>query len=180
MLRRNVILTVVTFSIFLVTSNLFAGGIKTAPPCTQPSCVNKCVNLQPVPWYKIVAMYPANRILDAMDVVRVSVSTGPGAGINVRTTNLGVTAGAGNYSATCFGMRGRIMPAFEESVQESGFAVAGNVCGNLQSDPTEIGATAHALVGLNVAASTSEALDFLAGIVCIDLQGDDLTPSPWD
>ncbi len=181
MLRHKLLSFCAILGAIAMTSNVYAGGITAPPPCVQQmQCVNKCYMNYSAPWYKVVAMYPINRFLDAMDIFRVYVGVGPGVGANVRTTQLVFTAGSGDYCATCFGMRGRIAPTFEETVSECGIAVLGNVCGTLQSDPTEIGATAHALVGVNIAASVAEAVDFVVGFACVDLQNDDLTPSPWD
>jgi hypothetical protein len=55
------------------------------------------------------------------------------------------------------------------------------VNGCLQRDPTEIGADVFlGVVGVEVAASLAEAVDFLAGIVLLDPQGDDLGCNTWD
>ena len=179
-MRGRILTAFCLLSTLMLTAFSYAGGVTSAPPCAQQQCVTKCETMASVPWYKVIAMYPANRLLDAMDIFRIYVSAGPGVGANVRTTQLVATAGSGNYCATCVGMRGRVLPAFEETVNECGASLLGNVTGTLQCDPTEIGVTAHALVGVNVAASVAEAVDFAVGFVCVDLQGDDLTPSPWD
>jgi hypothetical protein len=78
-------------------------------------------------------------------------------------------------------MKGRILPIYEENIDEAGVAFLGFVNGCLQRDPTEIGADLHVgVVGAQAAVSVAEAADFVVGFLMIDLQGDDLGPNPWD
>lgn len=179
-MRKTVLSAMLVLSAFAVATTAAAGGKTSPAPRKAVACVTKCVDFSPVPWYKVIAMYPANRVLDAMDIFRVSLSAGPGVGVNARTTNLIVATGAGNYCTTNVGMKGRVLPAFEDTVNECGLSVLGNTAGNLQNDPTEVGVTAHALLGANLAVSVAEVVDFAAGIIMLDPQADDLTPSMWD
>jgi hypothetical protein len=127
-----------------------------------------------------VLFYIPNRALDLIDIARVSVGVGPGFNANVRATEL-ATVAAGQYETTRFGMKGRTLPVFEENIDEGGVGFLGYVNGRLQRDPSEVGADLHlGIVGAQVAASLAEAADFLAGIILIDLQKDDLTASPWE
>jgi hypothetical protein len=127
-----------------------------------------------------VLFYIPNRALDLIDIGRLSVGVGPGFDANVRVTEL-ATVGMGQYETTRFGMKGRTLPVYEENIDEGGVGFLGYVNGKLQRDPSEIGGDLHVgVVGLQVAASLAEAADFLAGLILIDLQKDDLTASPWE
>ena len=119
-------------------------------------------------------------MLDFIDIGRLSIGVGCGFGDNVRVTEL-AEIGYGQYSTTRFGMKGRVLPVYEESINESGIAFLGYVNGCLQRDPTEVGADLHlGIIGAEAAVSLAEAADFVTGFLLIDLQGDDLGPNPWD
>jgi len=127
-----------------------------------------------------VLFYIPNRALDLVDIARLSVGVGPGFDANVRATEL-LTAGIGQYETTRFGLKGRTVPVFEENIDEGGVGILGYVNGKLQRDPSEVGADLHVgVIGAQAAASLAEAADFLAGLILIDLQKDDLTASPWE
>jgi hypothetical protein len=147
------------------------------PPACPPQAVApaKCYN-----WYDVILYYVPNRVLDLIDIARLNVGIGCGFGVNVRLTEL-AEIGFGQYQTTRFGMKGRVLPVYEENIDEAGIAFLGYVNGCLQRDPTEVGADLHlGIIGAQAAISLAEAADFVAGIVLIDLQGDDLGPSPWD
>ena len=134
--------------------------------------------------------FGAGRVGYAVDIVRSEAEVEAaialirryitGFGFNVRATEL-AEVGFGQYETTRFGMKGRVLPVYEECIDEAGFAFLGYVNGCLQRDPTEVGADLHVgIIGAQVAVSLAEAVDFVAGILMIDLQGDDLGCSPWD
>lgn len=128
----------------------------------------------------IVLYYVPNRVLDFIDIGRASIGIGCGFGFNVRATEL-AEIGYGQYSTTRFGLKGRVMPVYDEKINEAGFGFLGYVNGCLQRDPSEIGADLHlGVIGVQAAVSLVEAVDFVAGFALIDLQGDDLGPNPWD
>jgi len=128
----------------------------------------------------IVLYYVPNRVLDAVDIGRASIGIGCGFGFNVRATEL-AEIGYGQYSTTRFGMKGRVMPVYDEKIDEAGFGFLGYVNGCLQRDPSEVGADLHlGVIGVQAAVSLVEAVDFVAGFALIDLQCDDLGPNPWD
>lgn len=128
----------------------------------------------------IVLYYVPNRVLDAIDIGRASVGIGSGFGFNVRATEL-AEIGYGQYSTTRFGMKGRVMPVYDEKIDEAGIGFLGWVNGCLQRDPSEVGADLHlGVIGVQAAVSLVEAVDFVAGFALIDLQSDDLGPNPWD
>lgn len=127
-----------------------------------------------------VLFYIPNRALDLVDIGRLSIGVGPGFDANIRATEL-ATVGLGQYETTRFGMKGRTLPVYEENIDEGGVGFLGYVNGKLQRDPSEIGGDLHVgVVGVQAAASLAEAADFLAGLILIDLQKDDLTASPWE
>ena len=128
----------------------------------------------------IVLYYVPNRVLDAIDIARVNIGIGCGFGFNIRATEL-AEIGYGQYSTTRFGMKGRVMPVYDEKIDEGGIGFLGWVNGCLQRDPSEVGADLHlGVIGAQAAVSLVEVVDFVAGFALIDLQGDDLGPNPWD
>ena len=150
-------------------------------PCPPPAA---CAPAAPCPgpcdWLKVLLYYVPNRALDFIDIFRLNIGVGCGWGVNVRVTEL-LEAGVGQYETTRFGMKGRVLPVYEENIDEGGIAILGYVNGCLQRDPTEIGADLHiAVIGAEAAVSLAEAADFITGFVLIDLQDDDLGPNPWD
>lgn len=128
----------------------------------------------------VVLYYVPNRVLDFIDIGRASIGIGCGFGFNLRATEL-AEIGYGQYSTTRFGMKGRVMPVYDEKIDEAGIGFLGWVSGCLQRDPSEVGADLHlGVIGVQAAVSLVEVADFVAGIVLIDLQGDDLGPNLWD
>lgn len=164
----------------LVPTAVQAGAELPAKPCPPPPCAVAPAPVKQYQWWHMVLFYPVNRVLDLIDIGRVSIGVGPGFGFNLRATEL-AEVGVGCYETTRFGMKGRVLPVYEENIDESGVAFLGFVNGCLQRDPTEIGADLHiGIIGAQVAGSVAEAADFAAGFLLIDLQGDDLGPNPWD
>lgn len=155
-----------------------AGGelpCKAVPP---PVCAQPCA--QPCSLLEVCLYYVPNRALDFLDIFRLNVGFGCGWGVNVRATEL-AEIGWGQYQTTRFGMKGRVLPVYEENIDECGIALLGWVNGCLQRDPTEVGADLQVgFIGAQAAVSLAEAADFVTGFILIDLQGDDLGCSPWD
>lgn len=128
----------------------------------------------------IILYYAPNRVLDAIDIGRFSLGIGCGFGFNLRATEL-LEIGYGQYSTTRFGLKGRVMPVYDEKIDEAGIGFLGWVNGCLQRDPSEVGADLHlGIIGAQAAISLVEVVDFIAGFALIDLQCDDLGPNPWD
>jgi hypothetical protein len=167
-------------AIILTPLPSMAGGELPSRPSAPAACAPKAPCAAPCDWLHVILYYVPNRVLDFVDIFRVNVGVGCGWGINVRLTEL-LEAGVGQYETTRFGMKGRVLPVYEENINEGGIAILGYVNGCLQRDPTEIGADLHiAVIGAQAAVSLAEAADFITGIVLIDLQDDDLGPNPWD
>jgi len=128
----------------------------------------------------IILYYVPNRVLDAIDIGRFNIGIGCGFGFNLRATEL-AEIGYGQYATTRFGHKGRVMPVYDEKIDEAGIGFLGWVNGCLQRDPSEIGADLHlGVIGAQAAISVVEIVDFIAGFALIDLQCDDLGPNPWD
>ncbi|MBX7245614.1 MAG: hypothetical protein K1X53_08940 [Candidatus Sumerlaeaceae bacterium] len=172
------IMSLAAAAVLLAPMSAKAGCELPAKPCAPaPVCPAPC---KQYPWWAMIAYYVPNRVLDLIDIGRLSIGIGCGFGVNVRVTEL-AEIGIGKYETTRFGMKGRVLPVYEENIDESGIAFLGWVNGCLQRDPTEIGADLHiGIIGAQAAVSLAEAIDFVAGFLLIDLQGDDLGPNPWD
>lgn len=146
-----------------------------APPPAVCQPAQKCYNA-----WDIILYYVPNRVLDLVDIGRLNIGIGCGWGFNVRATEL-AEIGYGCYETTRFGMKGRVLPVYEENISEGGIAFLGYVNGCLQRDPTEVGADLHiGVIGAQAAVSLAEAADFITGFLLIDLQQDDLGPNPFD
>lgn len=158
-----------------------AGGEMPARPCPPPQAVcppAPCA--QPCSPLDVLLYYVPNRALDFLDIFRASIGFGCGFGVNVRVTEL-AEIGFGQYETTRFGMKGRVLPVYEENIDEAGIALLGWVNGCLQRDPTEVGADLHlGIIGAQAAVSLAEVADFITGFILIDLQGDDLGCNPWE
>lgn len=118
-----------------------------------------------------IANYIPNLVMDFIDIFKLNVATGEGAGANLRFTRL-LEGGTGNYDAKRYGLNGRDAPVFEESIDEHGLGILGITFGDLDRDPYEIGLTLHTQGGFEIAGNLRSAADFLTGIVLIDLEGD--------
>lgn len=118
-----------------------------------------------------VANYIPNLVMDFIDIFKLNIATGEGTGANLRFTRL-LEGGAGEYHATRYGLNGRDNPVFDEHIDEGGVGLLGITFGDLDRDPYEIGLTLHTEGGFEVAGNVRSALDFLTGIVLIDLEGD--------
>ncbi|MGI8905888.1 MAG: hypothetical protein ACR2IE_05290 [Candidatus Sumerlaeaceae bacterium] len=166
-----------------------AGGEMPGRPMAPPPACGPapCATAQPYNGQStgsslvdLVLYYAPNRVLDAIDIFRASIGIGCGFGFNVRATEL-AEIGMGNYCTTRFGFKGRVMPVYDEKIDEAGIGFLGCVNGCLQRDPSEVGVDLHlGIIGAQAAVSLVEAVDFVAGFVLIDLQCDDLGPNPWD
>lgn len=170
-------------ALFVGATSAMAGGelpARYVPAPVAAPCEPVCAPSKKCDWLHTILYYVPNRALDFIDIGRASIGFGTGFGFNVRATEL-AEVGFGQYETTRFGMKGRVLPVYEECIDEAGFAFLGYVNGCLQRDPTEVGADLHVgIIGAQVAVSLAEAVDFVAGILMIDLQGDDLGCSPWD
>ena len=130
-----------------------------------------------------ILMYIPNRIFDVLDIVRARVRIGPGLSVGARVTSI-VTIFVGGHSTAYVGLpgpRGKPVVSLPFGLEDnSGPSLAPTKESKEETEkrpyygPTEIGAEAQAvIVGVNVGVEPLEALDFLAGIIFVDLKGDD-------
>lgn len=124
---------------------------------------------------KAVTNYVPNFVMDTVDIFKVDVSTGEGFGVDARATHL-ADFSYSDYDVARFGFLGRddsgMAVTGDEANTDRGMHLLGVTMGDRTSDPYDVGAKVHALVGLEVGANLKKALDALTGLVFIDLEGD--------
>jgi hypothetical protein len=128
-------------------------------------------------------LYIPNRIFDLLDIVRFRVRVGPGLGVGARATSV-VSAFVGSYATIFAGLPGpRLEPSIPLPVgleSHNGATVSlvdATVDGGIGPDysSTEFGVSAQlAIVGFDFGIDPLEIVDFLGGILTIDLREDDL------
>jgi hypothetical protein len=149
----------------------------TQTTVTQKSQSNETPRKHPI------LMYIPNRIFDVLDIVRARVRIGPGLSVGARVASI-VTVFVGGHSTAYVGLpgpRGKPAVSLPFGLEDSsGPALAPTretkeeAAKHPYYGPMEIGAEAQAaIVGINVGVEPLEALDLLAGILFIDLKGDD-------
>lgn len=129
-----------------------------------------------------VLCYIPNRIFDVLDIVRARVRLGPGFSIGARVTEV-ADVFLGAHSTIYVGLRGsRGKPQVpwpmgvecNQGIEVSLLDGTAEDVDKPATDPLEIGVETQLLVaGVNVAIEPMEILDLLAGLVFIDLRGDD-------
>ena len=129
-----------------------------------------------------VIMYIPNRIFDLLDIVRLRVRVGPGLSAGVRATEV-ADLFVGSHATVYAGLRGsRGTPEIPWPIgleKNEGFEISiADVTDEDKNapcvDPLEISLQAQALAaGVYVGIEIFEILDFVTGILFLDLQGDD-------
>jgi len=130
-----------------------------------------------------VLLYVPNRVLDLFDIARLRARVGPGLGVGVRATKV-VSAYLGSYASIYAGLPGpRQGPTIKspvglESYSGVDVSVADvTISGSIGPDYsfTEFGVSLHLLLlGLDFGLDPAEVLDFVSGLVLIDIRADDL------
>jgi hypothetical protein len=129
-----------------------------------------------------IALYIPNRVFDVFDIVRARVRLGPGLAVGVRATEA-VDLFLGTYASIWVGIHGprgepsipwpvgiESLTGAEISVAEA--SVGGDAAPNYGI--VEFGAGFQAvLIGLDIGVDPLEILDFITGLVFIDLTDDD-------
>jgi hypothetical protein len=126
-----------------------------------------------------ILFYIPNRVFDLLDIVRLRVRVGPGISVGVRATEP-VSAFVGGHGTLFVGLpgpRGSAKIPLPVGV-ESRAGVQASLLDFSDSktyyDPLEIGLEAQPLiVGFNIGIGVLEIVDFAAGFLLIDIQGDD-------
>jgi hypothetical protein len=132
---------------------------------------------------KTIVFYVPNRVFDLMDIFRVRVRVGPGISAGVRATRP-LSAFVGLHSTVFIGLPGPRgskklpLPVGLDMRAGAQVSVADASAGTPYYDPLEVGFEVQPLfVGVNIGVGGFEILDFLAGLVFIDLQDDDFGKS---
>jgi hypothetical protein len=128
-------------------------------------------------------LYIPNRVLDMLDIFRLRVRVGPGLAAGVRATKVAQIY-AGTYVSAYVGLPGPRMRKVPKSPVglESHNGVTASIAdatvdGGIGPDysPTEIGTGVQlAIIGFDFGIDPYEIVDFVTGIVTIDLREDDL------
>ena len=127
------------------------------------------------PWWSEVLLYVPNRILDFIDIFRIDVGFGPSVGAVVRVTEYGQVGFREMLPASVrVGDLGRRFPGMIETSNEFGIGPAYVDSADRSVCPGEIGLGGDVmLAGAYAGVCVDEIADFLAGLVFIDLKGDD-------
>lgn len=129
-----------------------------------------------------LVFYIPNRVFDVFDIVRARVRFGPGFAAQARATKV-LSASAGFYTSFWVGLHGyRGKPEIPWPVGIESFAgatvsvvdAAAQPGGGPNYGPTEFGAGVQiGLLGIDLGVLPLEIADLLAGLLTIDLTGDD-------
>lgn len=127
------------------------------------------------PWWSEALLYVPNRLLDLVDIFRVDVGVGPSVGAVVRVTEYGQVGYRQMLPASVrVGDLGRRFPAMVERSSEFGVGPAYVDSSDRTVCPGEVGLGGDLLIaGAYAGVCLDEVVDFLAGIVLIDLKDDD-------
>lgn len=126
--------------------------------------------------------YVPNRVLDVLDIVRLRARVGPGVSVGARATEaLGLALGA--YTSVYAGLpgpRGRVTPRLPVGLETWAGAKVGPGEASAEAatgpdyGPAEIAVGFQlVLVGVDVGIEPVEAVDFVTGLIGIDLRDDD-------
>jgi len=131
----------------------------------------------------VLLWYIPNRISDVLDIVRARLRVGPGLEVDVRATEL-LDLNLGGYASVFVGIPG---PRRERAFNwPFGFDNMAGAEISVIDATTHYGDAPHygvaevglgaqiAIVGFDLGVDVWEAVDFVTGIVCIDLEEDDL------
>lgn len=127
------------------------------------------------PWWSEVLLYVPNRVLDLIDIFRIDVGVGPSVGAVVRVTEYGQVGFREMVPGSLrVGDLGRRFPVMIETSNEFGIGPAYVESSQRKVCPGEVGVGGDVLVaGAYGGVCLDEVVDFLAGLVLIDLKDDD-------
>ena len=176
-----------TFSMIVLVALLF--GAKEQGFCATTSSSEKESQTQSS-WHAVslvgliqpVVLYVPNRIFDILDIVRLRLRIGPGLSAGARVTEL-VDIFMGSHATGYIGLRGaRGKPQIpwplglekNEGIEISIADVTDDGKHAPYVDPLEISVQAQPVIaGVYVGLEVFEILDLAAGLLFLDLQGDD-------
>jgi hypothetical protein len=128
--------------------------------------------------WKTAAYYIPNRLLDALDIFKLTGSGGVGTAVDFRFTRI-FEIGFSDYDIVRVGLNGRGSPVYQEKLSEGSMTLLGFTSGLATRDPYEIGTTLHFMIGgVELAANARSLLDFIGGFLLLDLEDDDLGKDP--
>ena len=180
MRRIYVILAVVFFCCFLIC--VHASAASTAEHEKHGSVKSGLFAFSYSVGRHPVLMYIPNRIFDLLDIVRLRVRIGPGLSLGVRVTEA-VDLFMGSHATGYIGLRGsRGTPEIpwplglekNEGIEVSIADVTDGGRHTPYVDPLEISLQAQGLIaGVYAGIEVFEIVDFLTGILFLDVQDDD-------
>lgn len=128
---------------------------------------------------KSIVMYVPNRVFDLMDIFRIRVRVGPGLSVGARATEV-ASFYLGRHNTLYVGLpgpRGRHKIPWPAGLENRGgiqASIADFTATKPYYDPLEIGFEIQpVIVGVNIGIGPLEILDFLTGLLFIDVQDDD-------
>jgi hypothetical protein len=170
-MKKTIIIAISIIFIFTSQAYCVQGEVDKEEPDKGPGAVH------------IVLAYIPNRILDALDIVRLRARIGPGFAVGVRATEA-ADVFAGTYTTVYAGLpgpRGRKIPRLPIGIESrTGIEVSiVDASTGLGFAPkygkTEVGLGIQAFIaGLDIGIDPLEIVDFGLGIFCIDIKDDDL------
>jgi hypothetical protein len=128
------------------------------------------------PWWAAVLLWGPNRVMDFIDIFRVDIGIGPAIGAVGRISKFAQFGyrHVGELSVRT-GLFGRNQPFMVERGDEYGIGPGFVASAQRRVCPGEIGVGADLLIaGAYVGVCVDQALDFIAGLVFIDVDDDDL------
>lgn len=128
------------------------------------------------PFWKSALLYIPNRVLDFVDIFRFDIGVGPSAGAVLRLSKDGQLGYRRQLPGSVHvGLRGRRVPFFLETHDESGVGTRFRQTPDRQVQPAEFGAGIDVLlVGVYAGVDLGAVGDFCLGIFGVDLADDDL------
>ena len=127
------------------------------------------------PWWEHVMLWIPNRVMDALDVVHLDLGIGPAVGVAARVTKYGQL---GYRQIAPFSLRGglfgRKAPVMVETSNEFGIGPGYVNSKDRKICNGEVGLGADLIIGGYVGVCSEELLDFLAGLVFLDVSNDDI------
>jgi hypothetical protein len=128
---------------------------------------------------KSIVLYIPNRVFDVLDIIRFRLRVGPGISAGVHATKVAsVFLGThGTVWAGLHGPRGKTVVPWPVGVEHRSGIQIGPIDPSATGcyyDPLEIGLEFQAaLIGPNIGIGLFEIVDFVTGLLFIDLQDDD-------